>query len=208
MPPARYHHSKLPAVSEQLARSHRQVARIQRLLAQLAAGAEISVSTPAGRVLRSNSSWIAESPRSSLDGAVGCSPLAATPPARPSPLALTGPGRPAPAATRAGSGSAAAQMGRELIGGADAQALLDSDSRSWFQACALGCEGGGEDRDSPGGGAAPAQEEGEDAEGLRGSARGCYDLHLAPFYSSLCALFLVPLFSDHAGAEELASELL
>ncbi len=98
-------------------------------------------------------------------------------------------------------------MGRELIGGAEAQALLDADSRAWFQVCVLGCEGSSDDHDS-GTGVAPVQEEWEDVEGLKGSARECYDLHLAPFYSNLCSLFLVPLFSDHAGAEELASELL
>ena len=174
-----------------------QVARIQKLLAQAAVGSEIGFSTPSARVLRSNSSWSGENTRASLDGGVSSTPPVATPPARSSPIALSGLNRTmlGPDANRA-----AAEMGRELIGGESAQALLDADALNCARASYAGffCATDGQN----------ATVERMDCTDEKAGATGCYDLHLAPFYSNLCSLFLVPLFSDRAGAEELASELL
>jgi hypothetical protein len=182
-----------------------QVTRIQRLLAQAATGVEFSVTTPAARVLRSQSSWMSDTPRTSIDGGMACSPSAVmTPPQRQSPIwsasssTMLGP-------ERIAMSRAAAEMGRELIGGVDAQSILDMTG-CWLWVCGPG-GGGGWDSDTvvvPGRG----EDEDEFEGGASGQSAWCYDMLLTPFYTSLCTLFLVPLFSDRGSAEELASELL
>ena len=181
-----------------------QVARIQRLLAQAATGVEVGVNTHAARVLRSQSSWTSEGPRNSMDGSMACSPSSVmTPPQRQSPLWTT-PGS-ATGSERIAMGQAAVEMGRELIGGMDAQALLDV-AGSWLWVCGQG-GGGSLDADTV---VVSVREEDEDEfdGGASGQSTCWYDMRLTPFYTSLCPLFLVPLFWERDSAETLASELL
>jgi hypothetical protein len=140
-----------------------------------------------------------------MDGSLACSPSAVmTPPQRQSPLWTTS-GNAILGPERLAMGRAAAEMGRELIGGIDAQALLDV-AGSWLWVCGPG-GGGGLDSDT----VVVSVREGDEDEfegGASSHSVWCYDMRLAPFYTSLCTLFLVPLFSDRGSAEDLASELL